>query len=145
MAAAVAAHPGPQPWFGTWELNMEKSEFGSTPPNFKRAACVIEPWEDGLKISCDIVGVRGGVAHTEWSGKPDGRDYPVQGVDRVLTNAYTPIGDRGFSIVSKVEGRIEARATTTISPDGMTMTTVTTRRNETGRESRIKTVYEKRR
>src|SRR5438105_4352197 len=75
------------PWFGTWKLNLAKSVTGSN--RFKRVTSRIEPTEDGLIVIYDMVGLRGGITHMEWTGKFDGKDYPVEGVDYVLTNAYT--------------------------------------------------------
>ena len=34
--------------------------------------------------------------HLEWTGKFDGNDYPVQGVEVVLTNAYRRVDDRTY-------------------------------------------------
>jgi hypothetical protein len=73
-----------------------------------------------------MVGTRGGVAHMEWIGKFDGKDYPVQGVDYVLTNAYTRLNDHAYEIVLKVDGAVAATAKVEVSPDGKTLTTVTT-------------------
>jgi hypothetical protein len=147
MVISGHAHSSPAPeapWFGNWQLDFEKSDFASGPPNFKRATCAIEPWEDGLKVSYDLVGLRGGVTHTEWSGRFDGRDYRVQGADIVLTNAYTRVDDLTYDIVTKVDGRIEAGARVTISADGQTMTTLTTIRHPQKGELRTTTVYRKR-
>jgi hypothetical protein len=131
------------PWLGVWRLDMEKSDFASGPTGFKRATSVIEPFGDRVRVSYDLVGVRGGVIHTEWTGRFDGRDYAVQGTDVVMTNAYTRVDDRSYAIVTKVEGRIEANATVTISPDGQTMTTVTTIRHPEKGNVRSTTVYRK--
>ncbi|HEX4997411.1 MAG TPA: hypothetical protein VFY29_04260 [Terriglobia bacterium] len=150
LAAAVgtagfaAQAPHTAPWLGEWRLNMEKSDFRSGPPTFKRVTCVIEPWEDGVRVIYDIVGTRGGVTHTEWSGRFDGRDYPVQGVDTALTNAYTRIDDRTYDIVTRVEGIVEATARVTVSPDGQTITTLTTIRNRQAGNIVTTTVYERR-
>src|SRR5688572_29713318 len=79
---------GQAPWVGTWNLNISKSTERSN-PRFKRVTSRIEPWKDGLKVTYDMVGIRGGVTHMEWTGAFDGKDYPVQGADYVLTNAYS--------------------------------------------------------
>src|SRR5215471_14698970 len=119
------------PWFGTWKLNPEKST--SNPESrFKRVTLNVEPWQDGLKVTYDMVGTRGGVTHMEWTGKFDGKDYPVQGVDYVLTNAYTPVDDHHYQIVIKVDGAIVATANVAVSADGKTLTTVTIEKNALG-------------
>src|SRR5213075_222987 len=90
----MVAAEAPSPWFGTWKLTTNSDRF-------KRVTSKIEPWEDGLKVTYEMVGTRGGVTHLEWRGKFDGRDYPVQGADYVLTNAYTPVNDHSYQIVVK--------------------------------------------
>jgi hypothetical protein len=129
-------------WFGTWRLNLEKSTVDRG-VRFKRATTKIEPWEDGLKVTYDLVGVRGGITHMEWTGKFDGKDYPVQGVDYVLTNAYTRDSDRSYQIVTKIDGVVSATAKVVISPDGKTLTTLTTGRNAQGNTVNTTSVYER--
>ncbi len=123
--------PAQAPWFGAWKLATNSDRY-------KRVTSKIEPWGDGLKVTYDMVGTRGGVTHMEWTGKFDGRDYTVQGVDYVLTNAYSLIDDHSYKIVVKVDGAAVATATIEISPDGKKLTTVTTEKN-----TNSTTVYEK--
>jgi hypothetical protein len=116
------------PWFGVWKLNLAKSTFSPGPPPFKRATCTIEPWEglkDGVKVTYDMVRPRGGVMHLEWSGRFDGRDYALQGIeDYTVTNAYRRIDDRTFQVVQKADGGGALTANMTISPDGQTLTII---------------------
>jgi len=79
----------------------------------------------------------------EWTGKFDAKDYPVQGVDYVLTNAYTVLNDHSYQILLKVDGAVAATATVVISPDGKTLTTTTTEKNARGQSVMTTTVYEK--
>jgi hypothetical protein len=112
------------PWFGTWKLTTNSDRY-------KRVTSKIEPWEDGLKVTYEMVGTRGGVTHLEWRGKFDGRDYPIQGADYVLTNAYTLVNDHSYQIVVKVDGAVAATTKVEFSPDGKNLTTVTTEKNVT--------------
>jgi len=129
--------------FGSWQMNLSRSIFESGPPSYKRSTCRIEPQGDGLKVVYDMVGVRGGVIHLEWSGKLDGNDYPVQGMDEVITNAYTKVDDRTFDIIVKVDGNKAATARTVIAPDGKSMTTTTMSRNAQGQTVKTVVVYER--
>jgi uncharacterized protein (UPF0297 family) len=127
------------PYFGTW-----KQVLGETNPTpYKRITSRIEPREDGLRVSYDLVGKRGGITHMEWTGKFDGRDYPMQGVDNVLTNAYRKIDDRSYEIVIKVEGHLQATARVVVSPDGKTLQVATEARTAGGETARTTTVFEK--
>ncbi len=140
-AAALAAQDA-EILFGTWELNTRASE--SNPSQYKRTTCWIEPHGDGVRVRYELVGERGGVVRMEWTGRFDGRDYAVQGVDYVLTNAYRWVDEQTYEVVIKVDGAPAARARTTVSPDGDTLTTFTRERLADGREVASTVVYERR-
>jgi hypothetical protein len=129
------------PWMGTWKLNPTKST--TAPDRYKRVITTIQPWNDGVKVRYDMVGVRGGVSHLEWVGKFDGKDYRVEGADYILTNAYTVIDDRSYQIVVKAEGAVAATARVEVSPDGQTLTSVTTEKDARGNTVSTTSVYEK--
>ena len=133
----------PSAWFGTWKLNIARSMYDPGPPPYKRAFYTIEPWQDGLKVTYEMVYPRGGVAHLEWTGKLDGRDYPLQGLDEAMTYTYTPRADGSYGVDVKVDGRLVASSTIVLSDDGRTMTTTTRGRNASGRQVTTITVYEK--
>ena len=82
----------------------------------------IESSNDGLKVIYDMVGERGGVTHWEWMGRLDGKDYPLEGIEEAVTNAYNRIADRTYDLVFKVDGRVTTTTRISISPDGKTMT-----------------------
>ena len=103
----------------------------------------IEPWKDGLKVMYDMVGTRGGVTHVEWNGGFDNKDYPVQGIDYVMTNAYSRIDDRNYTIVTKRDGRISTTVKVSVSSDGRTLTAITTGRNARGEEASTTAVYDR--
>src|SRR5215467_7386786 len=115
------------PWFGTWRLNFARST-ADRDQQFKKVTSRIEPYEDGLKVTYDLVGTRGGIIHMEWTGKFDGKDYPVQGVDYSLTNAYTLVDDHNYEIVLKSEGMPVGSAHVQVSADGKILTAITTER-----------------
>ena len=133
-----------EPWFGTWKLNIAKST-ADREVRYKRGIAKIERWEDGLKVTYDLVGTRGGLTHMEWTGKFDGKDYPVQGVDYVLTNAYSRIDDHSYQIITRVDGVQTTTAKVVISPDGKTLTTQTAAKNAQGNTITGTTVYERER
>jgi hypothetical protein len=131
-----------EPWFGTWKLNIAKST-ADRDARYKRATSKIEPWQDGLKVTYDLVGTRGGVTHMEWLGKFDGKDYPVQGVDYVLTHAYTRLNDRSYQITIKIDGAVTAIAKVEVSPDGKTLTTLTSGKDAERKTVSTIAIYEK--
>ena len=148
MSSSVFAQTSPAShvppvWFGTWEVNLARSTYTGT-PGYKRASYVIGPADDGLKVIYEMVLPRGGVTHLEWTGRLDGQDYPVQGIDEVLTYAYTPRDDGSYAIVAKIDGRVAASSEVRFSADGRTMITTTIAAGPQGQKIRTSTVYEKR-
>jgi hypothetical protein len=141
LLGLIAGSQGPQPWMGTWKLNPAKST--AAPDRYKRVITKIEPWQDGLKVTYEMVGTRGGVSYLEWTGKFDGKDYPVEGADYIMTNAYTLLNDHSYQIVVKVEGSPAATARVEVSGDGKTLTTVTTEKNGRGQTISTTAVYER--
>jgi hypothetical protein len=131
-------------WYGTWKLDIAKSSETAESRSFKSQTSTIEPRDDGVRVTYDIVGVRGGIRHLEWNGRFDGRDYPVQGLDYVMTHAYTPIDDRRYKIVAKMDGVLVATTINEISADGKTLTAVTKGKNALGQDVTTTSVFERR-
>jgi hypothetical protein len=130
------------PLFGTWRLNLAESTFAAD-PIYSRVTCKIEPWKDGLKVTYDMVGTRGGVTHWEWTGKLDAKDYALQGVEAVVTNAYTRIDDSTYTVVVKEDGRPTTTNRITISPDRKIMTVVGSSSNARGQHVVNTAIYDR--
>lgn len=144
VALVVAARVDcmqPAPWLGTWRQELSKPASRFETPAYRKVTLRIDAASDGLKVTYDMVRTRGGIMHMEWTGRFDGKDYPVQGVDYVLTNAYRIVSDRSYEIVLKVDGRQVATAVAVVSPDGRTMTVTTTERDGQGRPVESTVVY----
>ena len=130
---AVPASAPRAPWFATWQLVQPAAAGRFESPAYKKVTLRIEPWEDGLRVVYDMVRTRGGITHMEWAGRFDGKDYPVQGADYVLTNAYRQIDARSYEIAIKVDGQPVATATAVVSANGSTLTVTTRERDARGR------------
>ncbi len=130
------------PLSGTWRVNIAESRFAADPP-YRRMTCTIQEWEDGLKVIYDIVGTRGGVTHWEWTGRLDGKDYALQGVEVVVTNAYSRIDERTYTILVKEDGRSTTTSKIAISPDGWVMTVTSTTPNAQGQHVVNTVVYDR--
>ena len=137
---AVEIHPE---WLGLWRLNLERSTYRPGPAPYRRATYRIEPYAGGVRVVYDMVRPRGGVTHLEWTGRFDGRDYPVQGVEEFVTYAYRRIDDRTYDVVTKLDGRTAATSRAALSADGRSITTTTAGRDSRGVDVTTVTVYEK--
>ena len=143
LTARVLAVQAQPPWLGIWTLNAAKSSAGSS-SRYKKVTFRIQATTDnGLKVIYEMVGKRGGTTHMEWTGKFDGKDYAIQGADYVLTNAYSMLDDHSYAIVVKVDDAIVARTKVVVSPEGQTLTTVTTETNVKGQTVPTTAVYDK--
>ena len=132
----------PAPWFGSWQ-QVPPARKWFDPWPYQKVTLRIEPSDDGLRVVYDMVRRRGGIQHMEWAGRFDGKDYPVHGVDYVLTNAYRTLSDRSYEIVVRVDGHAAAVVTAVVSPDGRTMTVDTAERDGQGKTMKTKAVYSK--
>ncbi len=75
VATAVCFASNPQ--MGTWKLNETKSTFASGAT--KNNTVVYEAAGDMVKVTVDGIASDGTSRHSEWTGKFDGKDYPVSG------------------------------------------------------------------
>jgi hypothetical protein len=62
---------------GTWKLNEAKSKLAPGAP--KNNTVIYEPAGDSVKVTIDGTDGAGNPTHSEWTGKFDGKDYPVTG------------------------------------------------------------------
>jgi hypothetical protein len=139
LLTCAVARAQDAPWFGTWQLDPQAPSRFVTPP-YKKVTTRIEPVEEGIQVTYEMVRTRGGIERREWRGRFDGRDYPVQGVDTHLTNAYRQLDDRSYEIVLKLDGRQVAVARAEVSADRKTLTVTTTE----GRSRPTTAVYRRR-
>jgi len=74
---------------GTWKLNEAKSKLGPGAP--KNNTVVYEAAGDNVKVTIDGTDKDGKPTHNEWTGKFDGKDYPVTGDPTSDARSYTKI------------------------------------------------------
>ena len=74
---AVAACFAANPQMGTWKLNEAKSRF--TPGATKNTMVVYEAASDQVKVTVNGVNAKGKSTHNQWTGRFDGKNYPVTG------------------------------------------------------------------
>jgi hypothetical protein len=107
-------------FMGTWKLTEAKSEFSSGAP--KNTMVVYEAVGDKVKVTVDSVNSDGKPTHYVWTGKFDGKDYPVTGDPTSDARSYATISDHilGFNISKG--GKIVTSGRIVLSADGKTRT-----------------------
>ncbi len=108
---------------GTWKLNEAKSKF--SPGATKNMTVVYAMAGDSVKITVDGVDKDGKAVHSEWTGKFDGKDYPVTGNPNEDTRSYTKGDDHTLDFTSKKAGKTTTTGHVAIAADGKTRTVTT--------------------
>ena len=121
--AAVAVGFASDANMGTWKLNDAKSKF--SPGATKNTTVVYAPAGDMVKVTVDGVDKDGKAEHNEWTGKFDGKDYPVTGGSAYDSRAYTKVDDHTMNMTIKKAGKVTATGKIVVSADGKSRTVTT--------------------
>src|SRR6187401_3358568 len=99
-AACLAANPH----MGTWKLNEAKSKI---PAGMMKNTTVTYAEEgDSVKVTTEGTSGDGSALHTEWTGKFDGKDYPLTGDPNADTRSYTKVNDHTLTLENKKSGSV---------------------------------------
>jgi hypothetical protein len=139
--AAAAVCFADDAFTGTWKLNEAKSKIAAG--TNKNTTVTYEVSGDSVKVTLDGVGPDGKATHDEWTGKYDGKDYPVTGNPMTDTRAYKKINDRTLEATGKKSGKVVLTAKITVSADGKTRTVVATQTGADGKKATSTVIYEK--
>jgi len=140
VTVAVAQGFQTDPNMGTWKLNEAKSKFGGKARNH---TVVYEAAGDQTKVTVDGVDENGGAVHNEWTGKFDGKDYPVTGDASSDTRSYRMINKNTLALTGKKGGKVTLTGRIVVSRDGKTRTVTTTATNAQGKRVTNVAVYDK--
>jgi hypothetical protein len=126
---------------GTWKLNEAKSKIGAG--SQKNNTVVIEAAGESVKVTMDGVDPTGKPTHNEWTGKFDGKEYPVTGDANSDTRSYKKIDDRTLEVSAKKGGKVMVSARVAVSPDGKTRTAHVKGTSPSGEKYQTTAVYDK--
>src|SRR6266545_7236577 len=98
-AACLAADAN----MGTWKLNEAKSKIGAGAT--KNHTVVYAAAGDDVKITVDGINAEGKPVHHEWTGKYDGKDYPMTGDPISAARSYKKVDDRTLEFTAKKSGK----------------------------------------
>ncbi|HET6853860.1 MAG TPA: hypothetical protein VFH46_16275 [Pyrinomonadaceae bacterium] len=128
------------PQMGTWKLNETKSKFTGKARN---NSVVYEAAGDQTKVTVDGVDENGSAVHNEWTGKFDGKDYPVTGDSNSDTRSYRMINKNTLALTNRKAGKVTLTGRIVVSRDGKTRTVTTTAMNAQGKKVTNVAVYDK--
>jgi hypothetical protein len=126
---------------GTWKLNEAKSKFSPGAP--KNTTVVYEAAGDSIKVIVDGVDGAGNPTHNEWTGKFDGKPYPVTGDPTTDTRTYRKINNRTLALTNKKDGKVAVTGRIVVLPNGKSRTLTTTGRDAKGKRFSNRAVYDK--
>ena len=138
LAVAFGAE---NPNMGTWKLNEAKSKFD--PGATKNTTVVYEAAGDSVKVTTDGTSGTGQPVHTEWTGKFDGKDYPVTGSADADSREYTQVNAHTTTFANKKGGKVTVSGKIVVSPDGKGRTVTVSGTDASGKKVTSTAVYDK--
>lgn len=126
---------------GTWKLNEAKSKLAAGTP--KNTTVVYEAAGDNVKVTIDGVDAQGKPTHNEWTGKMDGKDYPVTGDSASDMRSYKQVDEHTLDFTAKKGGKVTITGKVVVSADGKTRTVTATATDAEGKKVHITAVYDK--
>ena len=139
--AGIAVCFAQNPNMGTWKLDEAKSKI---PAGFmKNTTVVYEASGDSVKVTTDGTGRDGQPLHTEWTGKFDGKDYPLTGDPTADARSYTKVDDHTMTLANKKGGKPTTSGRIVVSADGKTRTLHVTGTDANGKKVTSHAVYDK--
>jgi hypothetical protein len=126
---------------GTWKVNEAKSKIAAGMP--KNNTIVFEAAGDSVKVTIDGTTADGKPIHSEWTGKLDGKDYPVTGDPTSDMRSYKQTDDHTLVVNIKNGGKVTITGRVVVSADGKTRTVTTSGTDSQGKKVKGTTVYDK--
>ncbi len=129
------------PNLGTWKLNEAKSKIPAGFPN--NLTVKYEAAGDSIKGTVDGVDAQGKPTHNEWTGKFDGKDYPVTGDPTSDTRALKQIDARTLELTAKKGGKVTITGRIVLSADGKSRTLTASATDSMGMKIEGTSFYDK--
>jgi hypothetical protein len=137
IAVCFASNPN----LGTWKLNEAKSKLAPGYP--KNIKVVYEAAGDDIKATVDGVDGQGKPTHNDWTGKFDGKDYPVTGDPSSDTRSIKQIDEHTLELTVKKAGKVTMSGRVVLSADGKSRTLTLSGTDPAGKKITSISVYDK--
>ncbi len=129
------------PNMGTWKLNEAQSKIA--PGSFKNTTVVYSAAGDSIKVTTDGVDKDGKPIHGEWTGKFDGKYYPVTSDPSTDERSYVKTDDRHMTISNKKGGKVTTTGDIVVAADGRSRTLTAHGTDAAGKKVTNVSVYDK--
>jgi hypothetical protein len=139
LAGGVCFAANPQ--MGTWKLNEKKSKLAAG--TVKNNTVTYQPILFQTKVTVDGTDAKGKSIHSEWTGRFDGKDYPVTGYPNSDACSYTRVNDRTLDYTIKNHGKVTVTGHIVVAPDGKSRTVTTSGTEPKGKKFKSVAVYDK--
>jgi hypothetical protein len=126
---------------GTWKLNEAKSKLAAGAA--KNNTVVYTAAGDSVKVTIDGVDGSGKPMHTEWTGKFDGKDYPVTGDATSDMRSVKKINARTLDFAAKKGGKVTISGRIAVAADGKSRTVTASGTDSMGMKMSSTAVYDK--
>jgi len=141
LVAGALFFAADNPMIGTWKLNEAKSKIAPGAP--KNNTVTYAAVGDQVKVTVDGTDAQGKSIHSEWTGKMDGKDYPVTGDSTADMRSYKMEGKDTLQLTNKKDGKVTVTGSITVSADGKTRTVTITGTDDKGAKMTSTAVYDK--
>jgi hypothetical protein len=95
------------------------------------------------KVTVDGTDEKGRPAHSEWTGRFDGKDYAVSGDPTSDMRSYRKIDDRTMEFTAKKRGKVTITGRIVVAPDGKTRTVTASGIGPKGKRFHNTAIYNK--
>ena len=139
LAGGVCSAANPQ--VGTWKLNEKKSKLAAG--TVKNTMVVYESMLGKMRCTVDDTDAKGKSIHSEWTGRFDGKDYPVTGYPDSDACSFTKVNDRTTDYTIKNHGKVTVTGHIVVAPDGKSRAVTTSGTDPKGKRFKSVAVYDK--
>jgi hypothetical protein len=126
---------------GSWKLNEAKSKLN--PGGTKNTMVVYEAAGDNVKVTVEGTTPDGKAFKSTWTGKYDGKDYPVTGDPMSDARSYTKVDDRTLTFSGKKDGKVTISGKIVVAADGKSRTVTSSATDTKGQKVSMTAVYDK--
>jgi hypothetical protein len=139
--AGTALSFAQSPQMGTWKLDEAKSKI---PAGFMKNSTVVYAADgDNVKVTTDGTTGDGKPLHTDWTGKFDGKEYPLTGDPTADSRSYKQINEHTLELANKKSGKVTASGRIVVSANGKTRTLHVTGTDSSGKKVSSVSMYDK--